>query len=136
LPDLTNFIGRPFEKVEESGEEWTILLGDNARITNKDTSKDVPDEDALKGTTFIRPIFSELDTRMQFGVLDDVVYEVVLNPLLYTISDPTFPTGAEEFFPQVPVAIEDTLPEDPSDDRVADGPVEVTPYEGGESENG
>lgn len=135
MPDLTNFIGRPFEKlvVNEDGS-WTISLGENGLITNKDSQRVAPDLDELVGTTFIRPILSELDTRLQFGTLDDVKTEIVLDPLQYTISDPTFPTGTEEFYPQVPVTIEDTLPKDPSDDRVADGPDEVTPHEGGENE--
>jgi hypothetical protein len=126
LPDLTYFIGRPFSalEVDEDSNVWTIILDGDGRITNKDESKEAPSHEALTGTTFVRPIFSELDTRLQFGVLDTVAYEIVLTPSAYTISDPSF-GEEEEIYPQVPVAIEDSLPEDPSADRVVDGPEEV-----------
>lgn len=134
IADLTYFIGRPFVALEVDDEnegEWTIVLDGNGRITNKNPTQEMPDVDKLKGSTFIRPIFSELDTRLQFGVLDTVNAEVTLSPTKYTMSDPNLETE-EEYYPQVPVELADTLPPDPSDERVADGPDEQPE---GESEN-
>jgi hypothetical protein len=122
MVDLAYFIGRPFEDltVGEDGE-WEIALDGGAIIRNKDAERSAPELSDLQGTSFIRPIFSELDTRIQFGVLDMVHTEVILTPTKYTVIDSVY-TGGEEVYPQVPVEILDTVPEDPSDERVADGP--------------
>jgi len=136
IPDLTYFIGRPFLGLEDTDESWRIVLDAGGVIENKDLEIAKPDEEPLKGTVFIRPIFSELDTRLQFGVGNDVATELTLNPLKYTISDPSFSLGAEEeLYPQVPVDIEATLPPDPSDERVADGPEVPQATEEEEDEN-
>jgi len=125
--DLTYFVGRPFVSVE-GGDEWVIVLDGNARITNYDHRRSAPDPDTLVGTSFILPIFSELDTRLQFGRNNadtgevEILTEVTLTPALYTISDPNYATT--EVYPQVPQEIADELPPDPSADRVADGPEE------------
>lgn len=124
MADLTYFIGRPFEDVLIEGEEdgdWEISLEGGARIINKDVNKSAPDKEALAGTSFIRPIYSELDTRLQFGVKDMVLQEVTLTPALYTIYDPVFTSGGEMYPQVIPDPLE-TVPEDPSDERVADGP--------------
>jgi len=123
VPDLTYFIGRPFVtlEVDDESNEWTIVLDGNGRITNKDSEREAPSLEVLSGTSFVRPIFSELDTRLQFGVLDNVASEVTLTPTLYTMTDPTL-GSEEEIYPQVLPELADTLPPDPSDERVADGP--------------
>lgn len=124
IPDLAYFIGRPFEELTfQKGKKgaWAIHLGDGAVISNKDANVARPDEDLLAGTSFIRPVFSELDTRLQFGVADAVSYEIILTPTKYTISDPAF-TNEDEIYPQAPPEI--TTPPDPSDERVAEGPEE------------
>jgi len=122
VADLTYFIGRPFVALEEGENgEWSILLDGEARVTNKDPGRPLPEEDVFKGSQFLRPIYSELDTRLQFGVMDNVVDEIVLTPTMYTMTDPSL-TTEEEFYPQVPIELTDTLPPDPSDERVADGP--------------
>jgi hypothetical protein len=125
MVDLTYFIGRPFvDVIQDTGDgDWAITLDGNSRITNKDASKSVPDASTLLGTQFIRPIYSELDTRLQFGVKDAVLQEVILSPTLYTISDPDF-TSDGEIYPQMtPDPLTGVQP-DPSADRVADGPEE------------
>jgi len=130
IPDLTYFIGRPFDRLDQGDAgEWTIVLDGDALITNKDPAVALPDEDSLKGTQFIRPIFSETDTRIQFGTPDAVSYEITLNPMQYTINSPEI-TGEEPLYPQVPAP--DSLPPDPSDDRVPDGPVGGVQQEEGE----
>jgi hypothetical protein len=96
-------------------------LSEDAVIRNKDEEKTDPPE-AIDGTIFLRPIFSELDTRLQFGNPDSMLWEAVFTPAKYTLSDPLYAT--EETWPQVPVQLEDVLPEDPSAVRVADEPLE------------
>jgi hypothetical protein len=128
MVDLTYFIGRPFVDVLPlTGEDdglWAISLDGGSLITNKDESKPVPDKNTLVGTQFIRPIYSELDTRLQFGVKDAVLQEVILSPTLYTISDPDF-TSDGEIYPQMtPDPLTGVAP-DPSDERVVDGPEEA-----------
>jgi hypothetical protein len=134
IPDLTYFIGRPFDELTfESGKrgQWQIHLEGDGIISNKDPNIARPDEDMLAGTTFVRPIYSELDTRLQFGVKDAVSYEIILSPTKYAISDPNF-TEEGEIYPQAPPEI--TIPPDPSDERVADGPEEEAEAE--EEDNG
>jgi hypothetical protein len=123
IVDLTYFNGRPVVGVGEGEEEgeWSILLDGDGLITNKDASIEMPEAEGLVGMTFLRTIYSELDTRLQFGVQDRISQEVVLNPMLYTISDPVY-TSEGVVYPQVPVNPEDEIPPDPSEDRVADGP--------------
>lgn len=132
IPDLTYFIGRPFEKLVKGSYQgsdvtrWEIHLAEGAVIANKDHSVAIPDEDDLAGTVFIRPIYSELDTRLQFGVRDEVAVEITLTPTKYSISDPLFsPQG--EIYPQAPPQI--TTPPDPSGERVAEGPEEESEME-------
>lgn len=122
MADLSYYSGRPFMKLEEGENgEWTIYLDGDATITNKDPEISLPDEETLKGTQFIRGIYGQTDTRLQFGVNDMVATEVTLNPMLYTINDPVhLPEG--EVFPQVPPDYEEEIPPDPSDERVVDGP--------------
>src|SRR5215467_3971515 len=116
MPDLTYFIGRPFVRLDMHDDStWTIWLDGEGQIGNKDATLALPDENALKGSTFIRPIFSADDTRLQFGVLDTVNYEVTLNPMQYTMSDPALQSDVE-IYPQVPEEIADSVPPDPSDD--------------------
>ena len=124
MPDLTYFIGRPYVTLEvsDTGPEWSIVLDGDSRITNVDENIESPPTEDLIGTQFIRPIFSESETWLQFGTLDEVKTEIALNPLLYTISDPTWDTE-EPIYPQV-IGEPVTLPPDPSDERVADGPYE------------
>lgn len=123
MVDLSYFIGRPYVSLDTTlpDNQWRITLDGSAIVYNKDPQMPAPNPDDLSGTVFIRPVFSELDTRMQFGVIDAVQTEVILTPTLYTVSDPNF-TSDTEIYPQVPVTPEDTLPEDPSDERVVDGP--------------
>lgn len=122
MADLTYFTGRPFVKLVEGKDgQWSIVLDGEGEIVNKDPDKPLPDEETLKGTQFIRPIYSELDTRLQFGVNENVATEVTLTPALYSMIDPAY-TPEGEVYPQVPVDYEEEIPLDPSDERVADGP--------------
>jgi len=127
MVDLTFFIGRPFvDIVPLSGADdglWQITLDGGSVITNRDLAKPIPDKTTLVGTQFIRPIYSELDTRLQFGVKDAVLQEVILSPTLYTISDPDFTSNGEIYPQMVPDPLTGVAP-DPSGDRVADGPEE------------
>lgn len=128
IPDLAYFIGRPFKELVKGDYKghnvtrWEIHLDGTGIIANKDPHVALPDEDLLAGTSFVRPIFSELDTRLQFGVKDAVSYEIILTPTKYTISDPTFLMEEGEIYPQAPPEMQ--TPEDPSEERVAEGPDE------------
>lgn len=122
MADLTYFNGRPFTRVEEGEDgEWTIVLDGDGRIVNKDPERVMPEQGDLAGMQLLRTIYSELDTRLQFGVQENVTSEVVLTPALYTISDPNY-TPEGEIFPQAPQTYEEEIPPDPSADRVVDGP--------------
>jgi len=122
MADLTYFNGRPFDSVEEGEDgEWTIVLQGNGRIVNKDPEKLVPNPDDLTGTQFLRAVYSQAETTLQFGVNDMVATEIVLNPTLYSMSDPNY-TPDGEIYPQVAPDYQEEIPPDPSDDRVADGP--------------
>jgi hypothetical protein len=127
MVDLTFFIGRPFvDIVPLTGADdglWQITLDGGSVITNRDLAKPIPDKATLVGTQFIRPIYSEVDTRLQFGVKDAVLQEVILSPTLYTISDPDFTSNGEIYPQMVPDPLTGVAP-DPSVDRVADGPEE------------
>lgn len=127
MVDLTYFIGRPFvDIVPLTGADdglWQITLDGGSVITNRDLAKSIPDRTTLVGTQFIRPIYSELDTRLQFGVKDAVLQEVILSPTLYTISDPTFTSNGEIYPQMTPDPLTGVAP-DPSDQRVVDGPEE------------
>lgn len=121
MTDLSYFNGRPFEALEEGeGGEWTIVLAEGGRIVNKDPERLPPPVEDLAGMQMIRSLFSETETRLQFGVNEMVASEVTLTPTLYTMSDPNY-TPEGEIFPQAPPE-EDEIPSDPSDERVADGP--------------
>jgi hypothetical protein len=122
MADLTYFNGRPYERIEEGEDgEWRIHLDGGGLITNKDPGREMPEHSDLTGTQLLRTIYSELDTRLQFGVQETVATEVVLTPALYTISDPNY-TPEGEIFPQAVEVLEDEIPPDPSAERVVDGP--------------
>lgn len=119
MSDLSYYVGRRFEKIDqgEEGWNWTVVLEGDARVRNTDEARSWTQEN-LEGTIFLRPIFSELDTRMQFGMGENVTAEIVLTPTKYTVADPTYASGEEEIYPQAPPIQE--IPPDPSDERVVD----------------
>src|SRR4029077_13380693 len=108
-------------------------LAEGAVIGNRDPDVQFPDAEVLAGTSFIRPIYSELDTRLQFGVKDAVLAEIILTPTKYTISDPMFTDEGGEIYPQAPPEI--VTPPHPSDERVVDGPSDDGTQEEGTEEN-
>lgn len=132
MTDLSYFTGRTFEDLTQGSEpwDWGIVLNGGGVIRNKDGQREAPDVAELtnlRGLTLLRTIFSELETRLQFGQGEEVKEEIVLTPALYTVADPVYaPEG--EIYPQV--AAPGSLPEDPSRERVATGPGE-----GGEEED-
>jgi hypothetical protein len=125
VSDLSYFTGRTFETLDQGQDDWdwAINLSGGATIRNKDEDRAAPDVEKLDGMILLRPIFGELDTRLQFGSLETMTSEVILTPTKYTISDPIY--AIEEMYPQVTADVDDMLPEDPSEDRVATGPEEA-----------
>lgn len=125
-PSLDYYIGRPVEAVE-TGEEgawdWAILFPGDVRVHNTDQDKTEIPED-VEGKIFLSTAMGELDTRMMFGHYEDgepvIDTTVELSPLEYTISDERFEGGPH--YPQRLEEEEEALPEDPSPDRVAEGP--------------
>lgn len=110
-PQLDHYYGRGVEGVEvvEDGEEsgWSIILSGNVRISNHDEQLVPPDE--LGGLSFLNGIFSELDTRLVFGISGpnanpDRNVEVRLTPTKYSINDPAIAGG--EHYPQRPPELE------------------------------
>lgn len=117
-PSLDHYYGRGVEGVEEIEDgatdenEWAIILSGDVRITNYDETL-VPPE--LGGLTFLMAVFSELDTRLTFGVAGpnanpDLNVEVRLTPTLYSIIDPAIAGG--EVYPQRPPEMPVEAPED------------------------
>src|SRR5262252_7900146 len=87
---LDHFIGQQVADVlaGSSTWDWSIQLESGIVITNKDQESATPPE-GIEGKILCTVIFSELDTRLQFGLTtaDGVIEEVwvTLSPLLYTI---------------------------------------------------
>ena len=103
-------------------------------IENKDESIPKPE---IEGLTLVRVMLSETDTRLLFGHPDPESQEVknqeevTLNPIKYSITDPA-QWGGKEIEPQrldpeereFVNHLRRTLPQDPSQERVVDGPEE------------
>ena len=112
-PDLSHYYGRGVEGVEiidptDDPPNYAILLNGNVRIINHDSSLDVPDSETLAGKALLIAIFSELDTRLVFGLpqptnpppqYEQPTTEIRLTPTEYAISDPAY-KGGQEHFPQ------------------------------------
>src|SRR5262245_29123889 len=130
IPKLDYYIGRPVQAVEAGEEDydWSIRFEDNVIVRNTDKDRTTMPDTAIQGMVFFMAMFDPDETRMQFGHYEDgepaVDTEVILSPLQYSISDERFEGGPH--FPQrdPEPSPEDELPEDPSPERVADGPEE------------
>jgi hypothetical protein len=123
-PRLDHYIARPVTQVVEYGEEdweWGVELVGDVVIKNHDKRRTAK-PDGLVDLPLMMVTFGELDTEMHFGVGDgDNTTKVTLTPTQYSISDGHRDTGDEPYYPQVdPENI--GLPDDPSADRVAEGP--------------
>lgn len=126
-PKLDYYVGRPVESIEsESGWDWAIRFSGDVLVRNTDKRRTAAPSDELVGQLYFTAILGETDTRLQFGHYDAdqqpvVDSEVVLTPTQYTITDERFEGGPH--FPQSLDAEEqDLLPDDPSVERVVDGP--------------
>lgn len=123
---LDYFIGRTVTSVANIGEdwEWAITLAGNCVIRNQDKRRtampEIPEESHLMLVTF-----GELDTELHFGISNErqneVLATVTLTPTKYTIADPVY-TDGQEIEPQMPEELSAFLPDDPSAERVAEGP--------------
>jgi len=122
---LDHLIGQRAADVLTTGDacDWTIQLENGMIISNKNEEMEEAPED-VKGKVLCFVSYSELETRLQFGITtpDGVVEEtwVLLSPTEYTIGGIEGQT--EEYYPQAAPTLVDSLPDDPSGDRVADGP--------------
>jgi hypothetical protein len=131
-PGLDHYVGRPFVSVFQSDNDdydWAIELEGGVLIRNKDGRRTAaPTEEELGGTSLLLVTFSEMDTILHFGMSSapgsTTVKEITLTPTQYTLSDAAV-YGEVEIYPQVPDAEETVIPDDPSVDRVADGPDEA-----------
>jgi hypothetical protein len=101
-PQIDHYYGRGVEGVETYDDKtWEIILSGDVRIKNYNLTLDAPDD--LGGLSLLTGIFSELDTRLIFGIAGpdanpDRNVEVTLNPIEYSITDPAIAGG--EHFPQ------------------------------------
>jgi len=124
---LDHFIGQQVTQVfpADDASAYTIQMDSGMVITNKDTANGGDPPADIVGKVLCTVIYSETDTRLQFGLTttDGVAEEewVTLSPLLYTIGG--IEGQDQEYYPQNPPEIQAALPPDPSDDRVADGPT-------------
>lgn len=125
---LDHYVGRPFVSVFQGDDayDWAIQLEGGVLIRNKDGRRTAaPKEEELAGSSFLLTTFSELDTILHFGTSNvsgsTTTLEITLTPTQYTLSDPE-QYGETEIYPQVPDNEESLIPDDPSPDRVAEGP--------------
>jgi hypothetical protein len=121
-PSIDHYFGRPFDSIVKGDEnwDWAIQLDGGVQIKNKDQSLTTAPSN-LDGSSLMTVTYGELDTTLNFGTPTNMQASVVLTPTLYTISDPLNPSDVE-IYPQVPEEV--VIPDDPSGDRVADGPTE------------
>ena len=106
-PKLDYYYGRRVEAVgvEPDVDEWDITLEGGVVLRNHDPQISKPRNFSdLTGTFFLRAMFSEGETRVQFGhsakdrqSMPTIVSEITLNPLEYSIEDPAH---EEAVFPQ------------------------------------
>lgn len=125
LASVDHYTGRRVVNVKVNkspGEDepyWTIEFEGGAVLHNYESETPVPT--AIKGAALSRTILDGKNkvTRLQFGL-----EEVVLNPMKYAISDPTYTKG-KLVFPQKSEAnmFDPQTPPDPSADRIKDGPT-------------
>ena len=129
---VDHLIGQTAKDVLGDGWNWSIQMESGVVISNKDEERTEAPED-VKGKVLLTVMLSELDTRLLFGITTESgpaeEIEVTLTPTQYTLGG--MEGQEEEYYPQAAPTLEDTLPPDPSDERVATGPT--TPLEGSES---
>jgi hypothetical protein len=126
-PQLDWYNQRKVESVEKTGETFTIMLEGNVAILSLDENFPLEETVAksMVGTNLIRVILSSEETRMQFGYsvtsgdVPNVVAEVVMNPVEYTISDPEHPTDTPWYPQRIQAWAE--IPDEPTG-RTAEGP--------------
>jgi hypothetical protein len=101
-PSLDHYYGRGVEGVETADDKtWEIILSGDVRLKNYNMTLDAPDN--LGGLSLLTGIFSEEETRLVFGIggpnaNPDRNVEVAMNPIEYSITDPSVAGG--EHFPQ------------------------------------
>lgn len=93
---------------------WTIVLSGGAMIHNYDPL--IPMPVAIVGAALTRTLLSAGETRLQFGL-----EQVTLNPLEYTIEDPSYTKGIEVFAQRSNANMPPVVPPEP-EGRTADGP--------------
>jgi hypothetical protein len=124
---LDHFIGRSVVRIHRGKKEnrWAIEFDGRITVHNKDKNRTTPSDD-IQGTALLRTIFSETDTKLQFGTSNAdgpvIVEEVILSPAKYTLTG--LQGQDEEYYPQAAEEDDDMLPPDPSPERVAEGPDE------------
>lgn len=134
-PIVDYFIGRPVVGLEKTGNPrncWALRLEGDVLIHNKDEDREIPDDLDVAGTSLLRVAYHEDMTRLIVGTVNPQTEmierscEIIFTPSNYTIADPEY-SGDDEVYPQHVDAEEDEIlaarPEDPSPERVADGPT-------------
>lgn len=139
-PQLDHYIGQTVEAVETFGGgdwDWGIRLVGHAIVRNEDKRRTHAPEN-IENKTFLNFTLSETGTTMNFGHYDNQQFQIIdesvdLTPTQYSITDQRFEEG-EPYYPQRPdVEEQEALPEDPSEERVVDGPEQpfsLPPIEG------
>lgn len=132
-PKLDYFNGRPFAELVQGNEswDWALKFTDGSLIRNTDKRRTAaPVESALVGTS-LGSVQEDSNVVWTLNFIQSAVdgiassAEVQVTPSQTVIADPVYSSDEEVY--AVPEPVEDTLPPDPSPDRVASGPV--TPLE-------
>jgi hypothetical protein len=116
------FLGRPVKSVEDNDDGgWSIVFEDGSVIRSHDPDLGSPGQ-GIVGVSLNRVDMSSGTTVLNFGPKDNPLgTQINMNPVKYSVTDPSYTKG-EEVFPQRGAAEPDPSPEDPSPERVKDGP--------------
>lgn len=116
---LDYLVGRAVEHTEEDEDGWSVVLEGGAQIVNENPGYELPD--GLAGLWLTRVTLSQDVTHVYFGDKDaPMKVQMRLAPTEYAVID----DDGSRHYPQRIEIVTSDLPEDPSPDRVVDGPSE------------
>lgn len=123
--------GRRVEDVQKADDVWNwgIQLEGGAIIRNRDESLTAIPTTEIIGTALLSSAVDEVEDAvvLVFGTVisgdPPTIREPVEVEMTWSKMGLSMPGSEEELDPSAVVALEDTLPSDPSAERVVDGPV-------------
>jgi hypothetical protein len=131
-PNLDYYIGRKVEAITQGDEgdwDWTLRLEGDILISNHDKRRTSPPTNEIIGLVFLMAVLQEDLTVMKFGNYEAsedgpvpaYLQDVQVTPTQYAVADERFEGGPH--FPQrLDEEEQEMLPDDPSPERVVDGP--------------